>query len=363
MPKFQISQKNEGQLKPLIERQLDKLIDNVYLQIRAKNERTLTGKLKQMFVDTFVELEDIKSGIPTYADDVIKVLQSQKSRREVKGMLFEKTEAYFKRTFEKQDLTRLNTIIKKYQGKQLSDTKQTLSELSADYSQTIDQFTWISLGCTLLLFASAFFHRHHLSGISYCLLLLTLVALLVGGVTTPMINLEARIKEMSFVLFDQPLTFTDQVIYFQSKSVLDVFWVMISHPDLQMKIVGLLMVLFSVIFPFFKLLGSFLYFFNIKNLAQNKAVRFFLKKSGKWSMTDVLIVAIFMAYIGFNGIIASQFGKLTTTTEDIVLIATNGTALQTGFFLFLGYAVFSLVLTELMGMERNTTNTSAQTIN
>ena len=41
-------------------------------------------------------------------------------------------------------------------------------------------------------------------------------------------------------------------------------------------------------------------------------VRFFVLKSGKWSMADVMVVAIFMAYIGFNGIITSQFGQFSS---------------------------------------------------
>jgi uncharacterized paraquat-inducible protein A len=29
-------------------------------------------------------------------------------------------------------------------------------------------------------------------------------------------------------------------------------------------------------------------------------------KTGKWSMADVIVVAIFMAYIGFSGIVGEQ---------------------------------------------------------
>ena len=69
-------------------------------------------------------------------------------------------------------------------------------------------------------------------------------------------------------------------------------------------------------------------------------------------MTDVLIIAIFMAYIGFNGIISSQFGKLHSTDNEIVLLTTNGTSLQSGFYLFLAYAVLALFLTEFLSHEK-----------
>lgn len=62
-------------------------------------------------------------------------------------------------------------------------------------------------------------------------------------------------------------------------------------------------------------------------------------------MTDVLIVAIFMAYIGFNGIITSQLSKLALQSEEVMVLATNGTSLQPGFYTFMTYAVLALFLT------------------
>lgn len=61
-------------------------------------------------------------------------------------------------------------------------------------------------------------------------------------------------------------------------------------------------------------------------------------------MADVMVVAIFMAYIGFNGIISSQFGQLNTESQQLVILATNGTSLQPGFYLFLAYAILALFL-------------------
>ena len=61
-------------------------------------------------------------------------------------------------------------------------------------------------------------------------------------------------------------------------------------------------------------------------------------------MADVMVVAIFMAYIGFNGIISSQFGKLATTSKELVILTTNGTSLQPGYYLFFTYAALSIFL-------------------
>ena len=70
-------------------------------------------------------------------------------------------------------------------------------------------------------------------------------------------------------------------------------------------------------------------------------------------MTDVMIIAIFMAYIGFNGVISSQFGKLHSGKEEIVLLTTNGTSLQPGFYLFMTYTLLALFLSEFLTRKSN----------
>ena len=62
-----------------------------------------------------------------------------------------------------------------------------------------------------------------------------------------MIDMEAKISQMSFVLMSHPIHFENQVLYFQSKSILDVFWIMITHKDTQMKFVGVLLITFSIL--------------------------------------------------------------------------------------------------------------------
>jgi hypothetical protein len=59
-------------------------------------------------------------------------------------------------------------------------------------------------------------------------------------------------------------------------------------------------------------------------------------------MADVMVVAIFMAYIGFNGIIDSQFGQLSSAGQELVILTTNGTSLQPGYYLFLTYTLLAL---------------------
>lgn len=350
--KFDVSGDDKKQLKPMVEKQIDKLIDNVYEKITAANQKSFKGKVKQAFIETFVDMKDIKAGIPGYADDVIKLLERPNTKTQVKGMLLERVEDYFQKTFENQDMSQVDAVIVKLGNHDISTTKLLLDEKITRNIAAIYSKTWLMIGLSVLIFIFGFFSRKNLWRSEYLIMVAALFALLIAGVTTPMINLEAKITEMSFVLFDQPVAFLNQVLYFQTKSVADVFWIMIIHEQIQMKVVGVLMVVFSIVFPVLKLLSSVGYFQGYKFFRKNVITRFLVLKSGKWSMTDVLIIAIFMAYIGFNGIISSQFGKLHTGEEEIVLLTTNGTSLQCGFYLFLAYAVLALFLTEFLSHEK-----------
>ncbi len=339
---------SEKKLKPLLEAQLNSLIDGVDKKIREKNKETVKGKFKQAFINTFVDIKDIKAGIPEYAESIMKLMQKPKAKKNIKGMLLDKVEEYFDKTFESQDFTTIDAIIQRTGANDMASAKIKLNEDIANTQKKIFLLTWVLLGLSAILFAIAGFSKEPLPSAQYIVLVLVLFILLVTGVTTPMIDLEAKISEMSFVLFDQPVKFLNQVLYFQTKSVLDVFWIMITHEDIQMKIVGVLMVAFSVIFPVVKLVSSIFYYYNHWSARNNKWVKFFVLKSGKWSMTDVMIIAIFMAYIGFNGIISSQFGKMHSAEEEIVLLTTNGTSLQPGFYLFMGYSLLALFLSEFL---------------
>ena len=71
-------------------------------------------------------------------------------------------------------------------------------------------------------------------------------------------------------------------------------------------------------------------------------------RSGKWSMADVYVIAIFMAYIGFQGILEHQMSPLNMETDSLVSISTNKTSLQPGFIIFIGFVLFSLFLSTIL---------------
>jgi len=65
-------------------------------------------------------------------------------------------------------------------------------------------------------------------------------------------------------------------------------------------------------------------------------------------MADVFVVAIFMAYIAFNGIVASQLKHMSDVYDNVEILTTNGTSLQYGFYMFLIFCISGLFLGDLI---------------
>jgi hypothetical protein len=346
--RLSLSIKNERALRNQIEILLTTLMDAIDKRIRQENSGSAVGWLKQAFINTFINIEDLKKGIPQYTDAIIRELAKSKTRDRIKTLLNKQLEQYSSLTFHKLDTSKISGVLLRTGS---ADIQSARIKLNKTISVKHDLIVKESVGLILLsviLFGFFGFSRQPLTPVRYMLLVVCLLLLLITGVTTPAIDLEAKISKMSFVLLGHPVSFENQVFYFQSKSILDVFWIMITHKDFQMKFVGILLITFSIIFPLLKLVSTMGYYFNYRNARENPVIKFFVLHSGKWSMADVMVVAIFMAYIGFNGIIDNQFVKLSASTPALDLLTTNGTVLQPGYYLFLTYTLLALFLTEFL---------------
>ena len=346
--KLYLSKADERELKKKIEVLLNILIDKVNKKIKEQNSASLGGAIKQTFIDMFISLEDIKKGIPEYADAIIHEMTKSKTKSQLKSMLNKQLEQYLDQTFAEQDTSQISRILLRTDSKDIESARIKLDKAILVKHGLLVKESVLLIVLSVILFGLSGFCKKPLAPSRYILLVLSLIILLITGVTTPMIDMDARISQMSIALMGHPIYFENQVLYFQSKSILDVFWIMITHKDFQMKIVGVLLITFSIFFPLLKIISSLGYYYNYHNARENPVIKFFVIKSGKWSMADVMVVAIFMAYIGFNGIISSQFGQLKSAAQEIVILTTNGTSLQPGYYVFLAYTLLALLLSEFL---------------
>jgi hypothetical protein len=343
---FELTPENRKAIKKTLERMLDVLITegDRYLRRQVK-QGDLSERVKEKVRQQLMDLETVKAGIPRYADEIVQEMEKPKARRELNAFLKNVLADVSQSTFAELDTSRLDQIKGEYGCVARPSCTLAIQEQMNENHRRAVLLALLVLGLAVVLFAAVFLGttRERLVLLALCCAMLMAI-----GVLTPMIEVEARISSLSFVLLGEPVEFTQQVLYFQSKSVTDVVLIMTRTGKIDMIVVGILIMTFSVIFPLLKLGASLIYLYA-ERLRDNVLVRFFALKSAKWSMADVFVVAMFMAYIGFSGLIASQLSTFALAAKaDVEILTTNGTSLQIGFFMFLAFCIAGLLTATLI---------------
>ncbi len=364
---FDLSEGNREAIKRSLSRMLDTLITEVDSYMRKQNlsgqswwER-VRGHIKQGVQNIFIDVDDIKTAIPEYADRILSELNEPEARNELNAFLRDVLSDISKRTFSPLDLSRIEAIEEGYECTEWMFCRALIEARIINAQQQAKLYAWTLLSLMVGLFFILRLESSSPSRGRFVALAAGATILMLCGVLTPMIEVEARISELRFILLGEPVVFANQMLYFQSKSVLDMVEVLTATGAYDMIAVGILIMTFSVLFPLCKLASSVMWLYGHAKLRNNPAIRFFALKSGKWSMADVMVVAIFMAYIGFDGIIASQLSGFAAATEQVDVLTTNGTSLELGFFMFLGFCLSSLLSAAWMESAiTHTENSDAQ---
>lgn len=136
------------------------------------------------------------------------------------------------------------------------------------------------------------------------------------------IPISARVLGMNVQVEVSQQFYGDMYFYYQSKSVVELIQLLFRQHN---WLVGMAILLFSVLFPFGKIVSTYL--LALRPTTKSRALSFFVEQSGKWSMADVFVVAVFLAYLAFSNI---QSG---INTESRVL---------PGLYFFLTYCLLSI---------------------
>lgn len=351
---FEVTEQNRPLIKRNIEQVLDRLMMEIERYLRRRNAsgdnlaQRLHGQVRQLVQDFLLDFNELRARVPVYADAVINELNRPETRAEIKRQLLDAIDKAAQASFSKTPTERFDLILERQHcidGPACVDLLQNASTKLEQRSR-ITAF-WVA-ALISAMFALAMGRRRTLPPETMALLTTATLVLLAVGVWTPMIEVDARIDSLRFQLLGSPITFTDQVLYFQSKSILDVVSILAATGAADMLLVAVLITLFSLVFPSAKVIAGFLYYFDFRGLRNNRLISFFALRSGKWSMADVLVVAMLMAYVGFSGLIANQLSDISQASPSVDVITTNGTALQIGFFLFLAFVLASLVLSSML---------------
>jgi uncharacterized membrane protein (DUF485 family) len=351
---FDLTQGNKEELKKSVEKILDQIIVEVDRIIREKNQEggtwweNLVGGVKQFLTDVLVDIRSLRDNVPKFTNIVLAELDKPGAKEKLKEHISQKIHELAQKSFTTIDLTQYDAALKRHGCSEKQHCQSLLTTKLEVASRQISRYAIVIIVLVLVFFVIVLWRNPHFDRHQMELITLMCAVLLLGGILTPMIEIEAKISELSFQLLGESVVFKDQLLYFQSKSITDVVTLLVQTGSFDMIFVGLLISLFSIAFPITKLVSSLVYYHNIGNLKHHPLVKFFALKSSKWAMADVLVVALFMAYIGFSGLISSQLSHLQQATKHIEVLTTNGTTLQVGFFLFLSFCLAGLVLSAVL---------------
>lgn len=333
-----LTDSNRASLKPTVVKALNTLLDQVQKQLAPKPapDAGFMAQIQSTMVTNM--LTGLRPHVPEYADMVLKELGKPENKQAVKDYLRSMATDGAKSTFGAVDMTWYRQILKQ---NGCADVVACQGVLGRRIAALDSQAAFNSI---VVLAASAFGFLLLGSGrAGIGLELLFCIALLLGGLLTPMLEVEAKISSITLTFFGQPISFGEQVLYYQSKSVLEVFKTLVTMDQPEMVLVGVLVLMFSVIFPALKVIAVGLCLRDHSLPARNRVVRFFALESSKWSMADVMALAIFMSFVAFNGIIGSAMGGLQGHGVQLVL-PTDSSRILPGFYLFIGFVLASLWL-------------------
>jgi Paraquat-inducible protein A len=346
---FELTPEQEAAMKSEISSVLHAVIYKADSMVQVK-QKSIGGKLKKFAINTLVNQDKIHDKVPQFSQTIVNELKKPKNKEKLKFLVRSKLEQFGSITYDSaNDVMKSRALLDKYQIADVPTFNIYSQVMLLQLQNQTYFYAYLIIGIMMVFLLLWWILRNQTEVHTpfFVISVLLALAVLFVGLTSPMIEIDARIKEMSFLLIGEKIVFNDQVMFYQSKSIVDVVHVLINTGKIDSALVGLLILLFSIVFPIGKLLSTGAYLI-VKKLRENKFIQFFAFKSGKWSMADVYVVAIFMAYIGFKGILDSQLEMLNMKTDSLASISTNETSLQPGFILFVAFVIFGLILSVIL---------------
>lgn len=345
---FNLTEANRSEMRSKVQNLLTVAINDLEDRYHQERSNSLKGWLQSGVATVTGSFDQIKKDIPIFSDQILNFLNDPNNREAIRSYIINKIDEYADKTFSKTDYSHVNVILAKHGNSSLNFTKSNLQSEVSNLNSKLRLKKLFLIGLAILTIFIVGISKNILHLEILLILGITLVFLLVG-LLLPMIEIDARISEMTFSLLGEEVSFTDQVLYYKSKSILEVVELMLTQGRIDLMAVGLLVLAFSVLFPVTKLICSVIYLFSNH---VNKFVRFMVLKSGKWSMADVMVVAIFMAYIGFDGIISEQLKSLEGIAKNLELLTTNNSNLLFGFYCFTIFVILSLTISQKISKSK-----------
>lgn len=348
---FEFTEAQEDTLVHQVENILTAGIDKG-ADILDQKQKGLKAKLQKFAVKTLVPEDKIRALVPMFAQTIVNEIQKPENKEALKYVIKSKLQEYSDLTYDDSQVEtlKIKALLEKYKVEDLAGFNEKIPQKIFYLEDETYFHTYILLGIIGVFLLLWWLLRNQKAVHTPLFIISVLVSMVVlfSGLTAPMIEIDARFQQVNFLLIGESIIFNDQVIFFQSKSILDIIGILFKTEKIDSFLVGILILVFSIIFPVAKLLATQIYLAGNDKTRKNRILKFFAFKSGKWSMADVYVIAIFMAYIGFQGILDNQLALVNRDTDSLVSISTNKTSLQPGFIIFIAFVLFSLILSTIL---------------
>ena len=345
------AQKKELQLE--IQEIMLALIDKAEAIVN-KPQTSAGGKIKQFAVKKLINVDKIKAQIPGFAKTIMAKVDNPDNKNKLSNLALDRFSDLQKSGYIDSNIKTIDSLstvlFSKYKVSSQEELNNKLSgSLSPIRTETYN-YSFAMLACVVvvLLLWWVLRKRVNLHAVLFVMSLLFAFILLAVGLTASMIEVDARIKSLDFVLLGEHVVFKNQVLFFQCNSILDVVRVLIKQHAADSVGVGILILVFSILFPIMKLSSTGIHLLSKRRLAENKVIKYFAFQSGKWSMADVIVIAILMTFIGLNGLMEGQLQSMNIPSSGLSIITTNNTALQPGFIIFICFVLYGLILSTIL---------------
>jgi hypothetical protein len=345
---YSITPEQKKQIRIEVEKELHTMVAKTVAQI-DKPQKSIGGKLKKMAFHALVDSDALQAQVKPFADIIVQKVTSPSSQARLKNIASSKINQLETQTYDatsEADAKVTKYVFQKYRVSDLAGFDKVVhDELGAVWKLTIrNAFGMLACVLAALVLWLLMRKKVQLQTTLFVMSLLFAVVLLLVGLTSPVIEVQARLQSVDLALLNEHITFQDQVLFFQSKSIWGIITTLLGQQKPDAITVGILILLFIVILPFLRLTAQGVHVF-VKN---NKVINYLAFEASKWDMADVMIVGMLMTYIGLNGILKSQLTSLNIHNDTLNTSTVNFTALQPGYFIFAGYVIFELILSYIL---------------
>ena len=321
-------------------------------EVIQEDDGSVLKFIRKHAVNLFFDVEDFKKNIPDLTDAIMQRITSEEGKERLRNLVMSKLEELSAMTYDSARVEQYNMYLNKHNTNTREEFNEHVKQEITDLKLSGSNNSMVVIGIAFIfaLLWLIFRNDTDVRNIIIFSSILFGAIILLTGVASPMIEIDARMQNMSFVILGETIDFSNQYIFYRSKSIMEIISIMMATGKYDSIIVAALILAFSVLLPYTKLLSMGIYTVSDR-FRTSKVGSWLALKSGKWSMADVMVVAIFMAYVAFQGILDNQLAGLNRSTETMTAITTNNTSLQPGFYIFVTYVLFSILLSSVLSRK------------